>query len=1139
MRRVLIPAAALAAAGLAAIIMVSDRPAPGDGPERHDPAGALYDREEAEARRRLALAQATFGEGSPEAADASERLVRALVRNGRGWSAETLALARRTVETREALHGPDDAAVAPALVELGDTLAAAGDYDSAVAALERAVALREGTSDSGSGSLANVLDHLGTALATAGRHQEALPVLDRSRRIKESAVGIPPSDLVPTLEAIALAAQRAGLYEQAGSAIRRAADRRRVAGADDPAQVKTLNLLAQQLWFEGQLSESKDVSERAVALAERTLRPTHPWLPQSIRYLAATLADLGDLERSGDLRERALGIARQEFGESHHETASYLNSAAMADLDAGDYPGARRRFAQALTAFESRYGPWHDFVATARLNLALVAAHLGDYESARREHRSATAIWERTLGRDHPFVAVALTELAAVYREQGRTSEALPLLERALSIRERSLGAAHRDTGRTLMDLAAVMMQRNDARRARTLAARALRVWERLDLADAPEYATVLAMSAEVQNRVGDYRTARRQYERALQIRARAFGASSPLYADTQSGLSLTLANLGDRPGALRAAAEAEAIGRDHLQLVLRSLPERQALNYAAVRPRGWHMMVTLADRVPDAIPAAFDALVRSRALVLDEIAARHRTAHVSGPVQPAQAAWRSAQQRLANLLARGPGPMSTAEYARVVDGARRERERAEETLADVSAEFRAGRLRDRIGIEEVKGALPGDSVLVSYARYDRPALGRPDVHHYVAFVTSRDRSLAAVLLGPAETVDTQVARWRADLAVDALTAAATTAESRVPSARISGESLRRLIWDPLTPHLAEARRIFVVPDGALGLVPFAALPAGPNGYVLEGGQVIHYLSAERDLIGSPRGAVAERGLLAIGGPWFGTVSESGGVGPGSEAEPPTASAGSNVEDTNCRGLRDIAFTPLPGTVQEVQDISGLWAAGDDARSRSTRLLLGRDATETAVKSDAALHRVLHLATHGFFLSDACSAPAATGTRGVGGLSGARPAPAENPLLLSGLALAGANHRSSAGPDEDDGILTAEEVASLDLGGVEWAVLSACDTGVGEIKAGEGVFGLRRAFQVAGARTVIMSLWSVDDQATRAWMRALYDGRFERRLSTADAVHQASVAVLRERRARGLSTNPFYWAAFVAAGDWR
>ena len=214
-----------------------------------------------------------------------------------------------------------------------------------------------------------------------------------------------------------------------------------------------------------------------------------------------------------------------------------------------------------------------------------------------------------------------------------------------------------------------------------------------------------------------------------------------------------------------------------------------------------------------------------------------------------------------------------------------------------------------------------------------------------------------------------------------------------------------------------------------------------------------------------------------------------------------------------------------------------LWAARRTAEPAT--LLLGPEASETTFKRSAHEYRILHLATHGFFLTDACGGRTASGTRGVGGLAGAPRRPAENPLLLSGLALAGANRRASASADGDDGILTAEEVAGLDLSGVEWAVLSACDTGVGEIAAGEGVFGLRRAFQIAGARSVIMSLWSVEDQSTRAWMRALYEGRFDRNRPTADAAHEASLALLRDRRSKGLSTHPFYWAAFVAAGDWR
>ena len=243
-------------------------------------------------------------------------------------------------------------------------------------------------------------------------------------------------------------------------------------------------------------------------------------------------------------------------------------------------------------------------------------------------------------------------------------------------------------------------------------------------------------------------------------------------------------------------------------------------------------------------------------------------------------------------------------------------------------------------------------------------------------------------------------------------------------------------------------------------------------------------------------------------------------------------------------------FEALPGSRGEVESVAGLWTKYGTSAG-FLRTLTGADATERAFKQLGPGRRILHVATHGFFLGEDC-APAVEGTRSVGGLATAskgavksndaeatqRSMP-ENPLLLSGLALAGANRRAAAGPNEEDGILTAEEVAALNLEGVEWAVLSACRTGLGTVTAGEGVLGLRRAFQVAGVRTVIMSLWEVEDGATRAWMEALYRARLGDHADTPDAVRQASLTLIRERKAQGLSTHPFYWAAFVAAGDWR
>jgi CHAT domain-containing protein len=136
------------------------------------------------------------------------------------------------------------------------------------------------------------------------------------------------------------------------------------------------------------------------------------------------------------------------------------------------------------------------------------------------------------------------------------------------------------------------------------------------------------------------------------------------------------------------------------------------------------------------------------------------------------------------------------------------------------------------------------------------------------------------------------------------------------------------------------------------------------------------------------------------------------------------------------------------------------------------------------------------------------------------------------------VALAGSNRRDTAAADQEDGVLTSEEISSLDLRGMEWVVLSACDTGIGEVLPREGVLGLRRAFQQAGAGTLIMSLWAVQDEAALEWMGNLYTARGEG-MPTDRAVQNASVRMLERRRQAGRSTHPFYWGTFVAAGDWR
>lgn len=401
---------------------------------------------------------------------------------------------------------------------------------------------------------------------------------------------------------------------------------------------------------------------------------------------------------------------------------------------------------------------------------------------------------------------------------------------------------------------------------------------------------------------------------------------------------------------------------------------------------------------------------------------------------------------------------------------------------------------------------------------------------------------------------------------------------------------------------------MFVVPDGALNLVNLSGLPTDRSAYLIEREPLIHYLSAERDLV--KEATEFGKGLFVLGFPAFDDSSlfaaldpvrsERGSEKPyddravgqdqheasvraierttpeitvnvrGAVAIPRTDALSTENQGERFRGQRSscgnftsLRFEPLPASNGELDDLVAAWTRTEAANRASLRedvslvrpgeshpeskglpgvlSLRGREATEAGFKDRAPGRRILHLATHGFFLGESCpSMPDhAYGRTPRSEDNSALSIAVENPLVLAGLALAGVNHREAAGPGEEDGVLTAEEIASLDLSGTEWAVLSACDTGLGAVKDGEGVFGLRRAFQLAGAKTVIMSLGPVEDKSGRKWMADLYRHRLSDRMSTADSVREASLGILTERRALHLTTHPFYWAEFVAVGDWR
>jgi CHAT domain-containing protein len=1117
-----------------------------------------YAQAEADASGLVAQIESQSAAAPLKSAQALDVYVEALARNGKAGRQDTLTLAERAVRFKEQFLRRDHVEIATSLQNLGTVLFLRGEFAAALAVHERALSIRTQSFQPTDPLIADSLDQLAATQMRMERFGESRQNLMQGLAIREARAAYEPLGLARTLELIAWLDRYSGNYANAKASLDRAMATRREFSPSHPDLASTIEISGDLRWLEGDIAGADRAWSDGLALAERTLSPEHPTIAAFLRRIALAARAFGNLVERRRVLEKALEIGQHSLAPCDTELGALRSDLANALEYEGEYDQAERLNRLALSLYERCLGSDHSLTATMLHNLAILSAEMGDFGEAERLQARAVQIWTRQLGANHPYVARGLDAFAEAVESRGGHERARGLYERALAIRRKAVGANHPDVAWTLTNLARVDADLGYVTRAQVEIKQANDIYQQTGVADEPDHlAKLLALRGELETRRGEYSLARASFAEALLRREQIFGANHPLTASSRADLASADFAMGSYKESQSAALDAEQAGRDHLRFTVRYLPERQALAYAVKRPKGLDLALSIVVSGHSAdLSSVLDSIIQSRSVILDEFAARGRSATDDPALAGLNKSLIVARQRYANLMLRSVGEADPTAL-KILDEARREKEEAERALAERSVAMRNELARANVGLSEVSRALSLDRALVSFVRYDRTSftaardgqLARRRVTpSYVAFVSRGDDAHVAVVpLGSAMTLDSVIARWRAEST--AIVGAESPTDAEI-SYRAAGAALRRRVWDPLREHLTGATTVFVVPDGQLNLVSLAALPIGQTKYLIEDGPVIHYLSAERDLVSSSSPSSVGHGLLAVGGAAFDEASSVARVGAtaatsrvlGTATRPATSSivalraTQSERLQAACGTFDSLIFQPLAGTRKEVHDIASLWT------DSPAQILENRDATERAFKREASGHRVLHLATHGFFLGSCSSAT--TGTRSIGGLAtrpktGPKLNLGESPLLLSGLALAGANRRSAAGPDDEDGILTAEEVSGLNLEGVEWAVLSACDTGLGEVKAGEGVFGLRRAFQVAGVRTVIMSLWPVDDQATRVWMRALYQGRLQKRMSTAEAMHNASLSVLRERRARHQSTHPFFWAAFVAAGDWR
>ncbi len=496
---------------------------------------------------------------------------------------------------------------------------------------------------------------------------------------------------------------------------------------------------------------------------------------------------------------------------------------------------------------------------------------------------------------------------------------------------------------------------------------------------------------------------------------------------------------------------------------------------------------------------------------------------------------------RLAALALAVPVPDPKQQQARheQIQKLTKEKEDLESQLARRSADFRTEKELRRLMPAQLQAALPEGTALLDFLQYSHctPSTqkkGQWQVERRLAaFVVRRD-ALVRVDLGPIQPIQEALQSWRLAL----------QRRFRTEGDNALGAAVRQLIWQPMEKHLGGAKMVLVSPDGELARVPFAALPGSKkDSYLLEelALAVVPVPQLLPQLLASPAGeSKSEPSLLLVGNVRY-----------------DAAASGEAVADSRSapRAGTLLSWKPLENTGDEV-------AAIKDRFQRRFRRGIVTDlredeATEAEVRRQMPKHRYLHFATHGFFAPKEVHSALAAVSRGKDGdadnlFGGRKGVVGFHPGLLSGLVLAGANRPAEVG--RDDGILTALEVEALDLAGVELAVLSACETGLGEQAGGEGLLGLQRAFQVAGARSVAAGLWQVDDKATRDLMMRFYENLWKKKMPKLEALRQAQLWMLKEGISRGMidvkvpkerlgkeggRLPPYYWAAFVLSGDWR
>lgn len=868
-------------------------------------------------------------------------------------------------------------------------------------------------------------------------------------------------------------------------------------GENHPSTIVDLNNLAGLYRLQGFYGKAEVAYLNSLNLMIAVYGEKHPETISIINNLALLYENQGLYDKSEPLFKRALKNSNAVLGKTHQTTLALMNNLASLYESQGIFDKSEPLYLETIALSQSKYGESHPRTVASINNLGYLYLIQNRFAEAERNFTKVLSQWEAQLGERHQKTLKALNNLGRVYHKTDKIESAEEMLNRALRLRKEVLGEKHPDVVRSMVDLSAVYITKKQYTKAEELLLETISLAEEI-LGKKHQYTfEALNNLAELYQKSNN--------DKELSIRQKVFDRRTEFFNQV-----LWAAGENTR----QSYIDLHKPEQDGFLSLLAKKKNKQAAKLAlhvSLQRKG--LLLKISSEIQKIMKMTDSPELKIKAKNLND-----------------------KRKQLASLTLSGPTTETPKEFRVKVN-------RLENELYDLQAELgRVSKMyqmtaRD-IKVDDVFENLETDDVLVDFIAYGdngmkiMAVVAQSDPESCFVWWECENNQIEIIPLGDLEHISKVVSIYRETIQDE---------DAEEEELEETAHSVYEVIWQPIESFIGEKKSVYIVPDSALHLLPFDAVTDEDGSYLLES-KDIKILSSSRDLVVSSI-PDADGDFIILAGPDY-DLDDTNIRSRKKAIQGKRSAVGKGIRVAS-HGLRSLSFDPLDGAelegkiIKQVSDaFEKLEGAESEGKSimaaaqkgnRNATIYIKQFAEEQQLRKISRPPKILHMATHGFFLQAEERLKKRLLSLNRGGTM-LTPPPGDNPLLRAGLAFAGINSNAPYLGEIDtdnDGVLTAMEVLALPLSGTQLVVLSACETGVGEIHAGEGVYGLRRSFQEAGVKSVVNSLWPVSDEGTRRLMTSFYENMFKG-LPARKALKQAQLSLLDSEW-----NHPYYWGAFV------